>query len=114
MELFRAKSGWRRTKKREDKNYRSVPTRLLIENSKKNSKNIQEIKKNTIVASFQAEIGWKRLKKRKIKIIVPFRSDPTRNIKFQKNSQKIQNIKNYQYGNISGGNRLEKDVNEIK
>ena len=54
---------------------------------------------------------WKR---EKIKIIVPFRSYPTRNIKFQKNSQKIQNIKNYQYGNISGGNRLEKDVNEIK
>ena len=45
MDLFQAKTGWRRMRKRENKNYRSVPTRLLIENSKKNSKNIQKIKK---------------------------------------------------------------------
>ena len=45
MDSFEAKIGWRRMRKRENKNYRSVPTRLLIENSKKNSKNIQEIKK---------------------------------------------------------------------
>ena len=64
--------------------------------------------------SFEAIIGWNRTRKSEDKIIVPFRSYPTRNIKFQKNSQKIQNIKNYQYGNISGENRLEKDVNEIK
>ena len=66
--------------------------------------------------SFQAIIGWKRMRKRKNKNYrsVPFRSYPMRNIKFQKNSQKIQNKKNYQYGNISGENRLEKDVNEIK
>ena len=66
--------------------------------------------------SFQAIIGWKRMRKRKNKNYrsVPFRSYPMRNIKFQKNSQKIQNKKNYQYCNISGGNRLEKDVNEIK
>ena len=45
MDLFEAKTSWRRMRKRENKNYRSVPTRLLIENSKKNSKNIQKIKK---------------------------------------------------------------------
>ena len=45
---------------------------------------------------------------------VPFRSYPMRNTNFQKHSQKTQNIKKYQYGNISGENRLEKDVNEIK
>ena len=45
MDSFEAKIGWRRMRKRENKNYRSVPTRLLIENSKKNSKNIQKIKK---------------------------------------------------------------------
>ena len=45
MDSFEAKIGWRRTRKRENKNYRSVPTRLLVENSKKNSKNIQKIKK---------------------------------------------------------------------
>ena len=43
--------------------------------------------------SFQAKIGWKRVRKMEIKILVPFRSYPTRNTKFQKNSQKIQNIK---------------------
>ena len=41
MDSFEAKIGWRRMRKRENKNYRSVPTRLLIENSK----NIQKIKK---------------------------------------------------------------------
>ena len=43
--------------------------------------------------SFQAKIGWKRMRKIEIKILVPFRSYPTRNTKFEKNSQKIQNIK---------------------
>ena len=61
--------------------------------------------------SFQAIIGWKRMRNRENK---NYRSYPTRNKKFQKNSQKIQNIKKYQYGYISGQNRLEKDVNEIK
>ena len=42
---------------------------------------------------FQAKIGWKRMGKIEIKVFVPFRSYPTRNKKFQKNSQKIQNIK---------------------
>ena len=64
--------------------------------------------------SFQAKIGWKMMRKIEIKIFVPFRSYPTRNTKFQKNSQKTQNIKKYQHGNISGENMLEKDVNEIK
>ena len=45
MDSFEAKIGWRRMRKRENKDYRFVPTRLLIENSKKNSKNIQKIKK---------------------------------------------------------------------
>ena len=43
------------------------------------------------MASFQAKIGWKRLRKReKIKIIVLFRSYPTRKNKLQKNSKNIQ------------------------
>ena len=41
MDLFQAKTGWRSMRKRENKNYRSVSTRLLIENSK----NIQKINK---------------------------------------------------------------------
>ena len=44
------------------------------------------------MSSFQAKISWKRQRKREIKIIVPFRSYPTRNKKFQKNSKKIQKI----------------------
>ena len=40
--------------------------------------------------SFQAKVGWKRMRKREIKINVPFRSYPTRDRKFQKNSKKIQ------------------------
>ena len=43
--------------------------------------------------SFQAKIGWKMTRNIEIKILVPFRSYPTRNTIFQKNSQKIQNIK---------------------
>ena len=44
----------------------------------------------------------------KIKLIVPFRSYPKRNLKFQKNSNKIEKIKIYHYGFISSQNRLEK------
>ena len=40
------------------------------------------------MASFQAKIGWKRQRKRQKKIIVPFRSYPTRNKKFKKISKK--------------------------
>ena len=43
--------------------------------------------------SFQAKIGWKMMRKIEIKIFVSFRSYPTHNTKFKKNSQKIQNIK---------------------
>ena len=63
------------------------------------------------MASFQTKIGWKGLRERenknyhsvtqvgkgrereKIKIIVPFRSFPTRNRKLQQNSTKIRKIK---------------------
>ena len=101
--------------KRENKklSFRFVPSLCVIENSKKITKKFEKLK-NIIMNSFQAKISWKRMRKIEIKIFVPFRSYPTRNIKFQKNSQKIQNIKNYQYGNISSENRLEKDVNDIK
>ena len=40
--------------------------------------------------------------------MVSFRSYPTRNIKFQKNSKKIQKIKKYHYGDISSENKPEK------
>ena len=61
------------------------------------------------MASFQAKICLKRLRMRENKNyrFVPFRSDPTRNRKFQKNSNKIEKIKIYHYGLISSQNRIE-------
>ena len=59
--------------------------------------------------SYQAKIGWKRMRKSKNKNYrsVPFRSNPTRNRKFEKNSKKIQKIKKFNYGFNSVQNRLE-------
>ena len=66
MASFQAKTGWKMRRRREYKNYRSVPTRREIENSKKIAKKFQKLK-NTIMASFQAKIGWKRMRKRENK-----------------------------------------------
>ena len=54
------------------------------------------------MASFQFKIGWKRPRKRENKNynFVSFRSYPTHNRNFQKNSKKIQKIKEYHYGFI--------------
>ena len=46
--------------------------------------------------------------------ILPFCSDPTRNRKFEKSSEKIQKIKKYDYGFISCQDRLEKTERERK
>ena len=59
------------------------------------------------MSSFQAKIGWKRQRWEKIKIIVPFRSNPKGQRKFQKNRIKIKKIKKYDYGLILSQNRLE-------
>ena len=46
------------------------------------------------MATFPAEIGWKRIRKREIKITVPFRSCPTRVIKFKKKiAKKLRKLK---------------------
>ena len=47
--------------------------------------------------SFQSKIGWRKMRKREIKIIVPFRSVPTRCvtenfIKIVKNSKNKRNM----------------------
>ena len=59
--------------------------------------------------SFQAKIGWKRMRKSENKNYrsVPFRSNPTRNRNFEKNSKKIKKIKKFNYGFNSVQNRLE-------
>ena len=71
MASFQAKIGWKRPRKRENKNYRSVPfrsvpTRRVIENSNKIPKKFKKLK-NTIMASFQAKTGWKRPRMRENK-----------------------------------------------
>ena len=68
MASFQAKIGWKRLRKRKNKNHHSisVPTRRVRENSKKMPKKFKNLK-NTITASFQAKIGWKGPKKRENK-----------------------------------------------
>ena len=66
------------------------------------------------MASFQVKTVGKGRERENIKIIVPFRSNPTRNIKFKKNSKKIQRFKKYHYGFISSQKKLEKDEKERK
>ena len=62
------------------------------------------------MASFQAKIGWKTQRKRENKNCqsVSFRSYPTRNRKFQKNSKKIKKVKKYNYGIISSQKQVRK------
>ena len=69
MAPFQAKIGRRMQRKRENKNFHSVPFRSVstlrvIENSKKIAKKLEKLN-NTIMASFQAKIGWKRPTNRK-------------------------------------------------
>ena len=58
MASFQAKKGWKRMRKSENKNCISVP--FLPDGKYKTPKKEKKIKKNTIVASFQAKIRWKR------------------------------------------------------
>ena len=68
------------------------------------------------MASFQANIAWKMMRKSENKNYrsVPFRSYPTQNKKFQKNSKNIQKIKKYHYGFLSSQNRFKKVDKERK
>ena len=115
MASFQAKTGWKRSRKRENKNYRSVPfnpTRNWT--FQKNSNIIEKIKVYHYgFISSQNKVG-KGGERGKIKIIGPFRSCTTRNRKFQKNCKKIKKIKKYHYGFLSSQNRFEKAEKERK
>ena len=81
MASFQAKTGCKMRRRREYKNYRSVPfrsvpTRREIESSKKIAIKLKKFT-HTIMASFQAKICWKMPRKRKNKNYqsVPFLHD---------------------------------------
>ena len=87
MASFHGKIGWKRQRKRENKNYHSItflPNRL--EKIPKKKKKL----KNTIIATFQAKIGWKRLRKRENKNYRFIMFLPNRLEKIPKNNKKIQ------------------------
>ena len=80
---FQAKIGWKRLKKRENKNYRFVS--FQPDGRQKIPKN----KKIPLWLQFKPKQAGKGREIEKIKIIVPFRSHLTRNRKFQKKWKKI-------------------------
>ena len=57
--------------------------------------------------SFQSKIGWRRMGMGENKNYHSVSFLPMRNRKCQKNNEKIQKIKKYQYEYISSKNRLE-------
>ena len=86
MASFQAKTGWKRPRKRESKDYRPVP--FLPETKQKIPKKwqkIQKIKKIPLWHPFKPKQVGKGQERENIKSIVPFHSYPTRNRKFQKN-----------------------------
>ena len=71
MASFLPKLGWKRRRKRENKNYRYVSFRP--DGSQKIPKKFKKIK-NTVMYSFQAKIGSKKMRKGENKnyLFVPF------------------------------------------
>ena len=68
MNSFQAKIGWKSPRKRENKNFRSVPFHPDAQQKiqKKVEKKFTKLK-NTIMDSFQAIIGWNGPRKRENK-----------------------------------------------
>ena len=106
MVSFDAKQVEKRMRKRENKNFHSVPFPTHNRNFQKNSKKILKFKKY-LYGSFEAKIGWRRMRKRENK---NYHSVPTRLL--IENSKNIQKIKKYHCGFISRQNRLEKAEKE--
>ena len=68
MASIQVKTGWKKPRKREYKNYHSVSFQPDAKQKiqKKQQKKFKDLK-NTIMASFLAKIGWKRMRKRENK-----------------------------------------------
>ena len=108
MASFQAKIGWKRQRKRENKNDRFFPFLLdglekIPKKQQKNSKNYQI----RLWQNFKPKQVRKGLEREKIKIIVPLRFYLT----VIENNKKI---KTYHYGIISSQNRLEKAEKQTK
>ena len=69
MAFFQAKTGWKRSKMRENKICHSVPFRTYPMGNRKFQKKAKKLKKlkYTIMVSFQDKIGWKMPRNRKNK-----------------------------------------------
>ena len=82
MAPFHAKIGWKRWRQSENKNYRSIlfPTDALEKIPKKQQKNSKNLNV-PLWLDFKPKYVGKDREREKIKIIVPFRSYPTRNRK---------------------------------
>ena len=93
MAFFQVKTGWKRPRKREYKNYRSFQFQpdAKQEIKKKIAKKFND-SKNTIMASFQAKIGWKRPRKREYKNYRSVSFQPDAKQEIQKKQQKNSNI----------------------
>ena len=79
MASFQPEIGWKMSRKREYKKYRSIS---FLPNAKQKIPKKFKNLKNAIMASFQAKIGWKMQKKRKNKNYrsVPFLHDAQQKI----------------------------------
>ena len=66
MTLFQAKKGWKRPRKRENRNYRSVPFLPdALQKIPKKQKKIQKIKKSNFGLTFDQNSSEKNEKERK-------------------------------------------------
>ena len=85
MASFQAKVSWKSPRNGENKNFRSVSFIPLSRNrkfQKKQQKNCKNQKISLRIHFKPKQVG-KGSEGKKIKVIVPFRSEPTRNRKFQ-------------------------------
>ena len=106
MASFQAKIGWKRRRKRENKNCLSVP--FLPDGKYKIPKKVKKNKKIPLWLHFMPKQVGKCRERENIKIVFRFPSDRIGNRKFQKKRRKFKKIKKYNCGFISSQNRLEK------
>ena len=102
-------------RKGENKNYRSVPTRRVFENSKEIAKKFKNLK-NTVMYSFQAKIGLKKMRRGENKnyLSVPFLPDAKQKIpkKQEKKFKKLKNIIMASFQAEIGWKRMRKRENK--